>query len=161
MRPRLMTEYSVRKMLVKPRLGKRRWSGIWPPSKPRIMWEPERERWPLWPRVEVLPMPEPIPRPTRFLPVLAFLGARKLERFFAMIFLAIAPSGVIQDDSRLWELAFENPNQVRDGLDHAADGFVVDALDDLVQPREAEPLNDELVLERCVVLRAKVLNANL
>src|SRR3984957_6368493 len=42
--------------------------------------EPEREPWPLWPRVEVLPMPEPIPRPTRFLFSLAFLGARRLER---------------------------------------------------------------------------------
>ncbi len=29
-------------------------------------------------------MPEPIPRPTRFLPVFACLGARKLERFFAI-----------------------------------------------------------------------------
>src|SRR5436305_2745871 len=87
MRPRLMTEYSVRKMLVKPRLGKRRWSGIWPPSKPRIMCEPERERWPLWPRVEVLPMPEPIPRPTRFLLSFAFFGARRLERLrIAIVF---------------------------------------------------------------------------
>src|SRR6266702_1011126 len=75
-----MTVYSVRKMLVNPRLGRRRWSGIWPPSKPRMRLEPEREPWPLWPRVEVLPMPEPIPRPTRFLFSLAFLGARRLER---------------------------------------------------------------------------------
>jgi hypothetical protein len=28
---------SLRKMLVKPRFGMRRCSGIWPPSKPRIM----------------------------------------------------------------------------------------------------------------------------
>src|SRR6476660_9843020 len=47
------------------------------------MREPERERCPLCPRVEVLPMPEPIPRPTRFLFEFAFLGARKLERFIA------------------------------------------------------------------------------
>src|SRR5208337_4434514 len=72
---------SLRKMLVNPRLGIRRWSGIWPPSKPRIMREPLRERWPLWPRVEVLPIPEPIPRPTRFLPEFAFFGARIFERF--------------------------------------------------------------------------------
>src|SRR5271154_1202654 len=72
-------------MLVKPRLGRRRCSGIWPPSKPRIRLEPEREPWPLWPRVEVLPMPEPIPRPTRFLFSFAFLGARRLLRFSAMI----------------------------------------------------------------------------
>src|ERR1700679_2454448 len=91
MRVRLMTVYSTRKMLVKPRLGRRRCSGIWPPSKPRIRLEPERDPWPLWPRVEVLPMPEPIPRPTRLRPVFAFLGARRLDRFFAMIFLAHAP----------------------------------------------------------------------
>src|SRR5271163_344150 len=42
--------------------------------------EPEREPCPLCPRVEVLPMPEPIPRPTRFLFSFAFLGARRLER---------------------------------------------------------------------------------
>src|ERR1700685_818430 len=94
MRVRLMTVYSTRKMLVKPRLGRRRCSGIWPPSKPRIRLEPERDPWPLWPRVEVLPMPDPMPRPTRLRPVFAFLGARKLERFFAMIFLAVAPNRV-------------------------------------------------------------------
>ncbi len=71
---RFSTVYSVRKMLVKPRLGKRRCSGIWPPSKPRIRLEPEREPWPLWPRVEVLPMPEPIPRPTRLLVGVRLLG---------------------------------------------------------------------------------------
>src|ERR1700733_388004 len=42
--------------------------------------EPEREPWPLCPLVEVLPMPEPIPRPMRFLFSFAFLGARRLER---------------------------------------------------------------------------------
>ena len=84
-RSRFTTVYSVRKMLVKPRLGSRRCSGIWPPSKPRIRLEPVREPWPLWPRVEVLPMPDPMPRPTRLRPVLAFLGARKFDRFFAMI----------------------------------------------------------------------------
>src|SRR6202041_2333697 len=94
MRVRLMTVYSVRKMLVKPRLGKRRCSGIWPPSKPRIRLEPVRDPWPLWPRVEVLPMPEPIPRPTRLRPVFALRGARRFDRFFAMFFLAVAPDKV-------------------------------------------------------------------
>src|SRR5216684_8352960 len=77
--------YSWRKMLVKPRFGRRRCSGIWPPSNPRIMREPLRERWPLCPRVEVLPMPEPIPRPTRFLFSDAFFGARMFERFISQI----------------------------------------------------------------------------
>src|SRR6476469_7463740 len=51
-------------MLLKPRFGKRRWSGIWPPSKP-LMATPVRDFWPLTPRPAVLPLPEPIPRPTR------------------------------------------------------------------------------------------------
>src|SRR3954462_16016770 len=99
-RSRLITVYSVRKMLVNPRLGRRRWSGIWPPSKPRIMWEPERERWPLCPRVDVLPMPDPIPRPTRLRPVFAFLGARRLERLVGIDFLAVAPGLETAADSR-------------------------------------------------------------
>src|SRR5438874_2973568 len=91
-RSRPMTVYSVRKMLLKPRLGRRRCSGIWPPSKPRMRDEPEREPWPLWPRVAVLPIPEPIPRPTRFLFSFAFLGGRRLERLrIAIVFLAITP----------------------------------------------------------------------
>jgi hypothetical protein len=45
-------------------------------------------------------MPDPMPRPTRLRPVFAFLGARKFERFFAMIFLAIAPVKLSFTDSR-------------------------------------------------------------
>jgi len=44
------------------------------------MREPERERWPLWPRVEVLPMPLPIPRPTRLRFAVAPLGALNVDR---------------------------------------------------------------------------------
>src|SRR5208337_4672178 len=82
-RSRLTMLYSLRKMLVKPRLGMRRCSGIWPPSKPRIMREPLRERWPLCPRVDVLPMPEPMPRPTRLRFSVAFFGARMLDKFIS------------------------------------------------------------------------------
>ena len=53
-----------RTMLLKPRFGMRMWSGIWPPSKPLIE-TPERALAPFWPRPAVLPLPEPIPRPTR------------------------------------------------------------------------------------------------
>jgi hypothetical protein len=59
----------------------RRCSGIWPPSKPRIMREPLRERCPLWPRVEVFPIPDPMPRPTRFRFSDDFFGARMLDKF--------------------------------------------------------------------------------
>src|SRR5581483_1268401 len=51
---------------VKPRLGRRRCSGIWPPSKPSLWKPPERARCPLCPRPAVLPQPEPTPRPTRW-----------------------------------------------------------------------------------------------
>src|SRR5262249_59435586 len=51
-------------VFLKPRLGKRRCSGIWPPSKP-LMRTPERAVWPLPPRPPVLPDPEPMPRPMR------------------------------------------------------------------------------------------------
>src|ERR1700689_4496103 len=64
MRSRLISAYSTRKMLLKPRFGRRRCSGIWPPSKP-LMRTPERAVWPLPPRPAVLPLPEPMPRPTR------------------------------------------------------------------------------------------------
>src|SRR5947209_11240831 len=64
MRSRLTSANSSRKILVKPRLGSRRCSGIWPPSKP-LMRTPERAVWPLPPRPPVLPLPEPMPRPTR------------------------------------------------------------------------------------------------
>src|SRR5579863_7186595 len=86
-RSRLTMLNSLRKILVKPRFGMRRCSGIWPPSKPRIMRAPLRDHWPLCPRVEVLPMPEPMPRPTRLRFSDAFFGARMLERFIAFSLL--------------------------------------------------------------------------
>src|SRR5690606_32986008 len=50
----------------KPTFGRRRCSGIWPPSKPGLTLPlPLRAYWPLWPRPQVLPRPEPMPRPTR------------------------------------------------------------------------------------------------
>src|ERR671917_598258 len=51
-------------ILLKPRFGIRMWSGIWPPSKPKML-TPERLVWPFCPRPAVLPLPEPMPRPTR------------------------------------------------------------------------------------------------
>src|SRR4051795_9594018 len=43
----------------------RMWMGIWPPSKLCRVFEPAREPAPFWPRPEVLPVPEPSPRPMR------------------------------------------------------------------------------------------------
>src|SRR5437868_161457 len=85
---KLMMVYSVRNTLVNPRLGRRRCNGIWPPSKPRNIREPLRERWPLWPRVDVLPIPEPMPRPTRLRFSEAFFGALKFDKFIVVYLLA-------------------------------------------------------------------------
>src|SRR5471032_2194417 len=79
-------------MLLKPRLGRRRWIGIWPPSKP-LMRTPERAVWPLPPRPAVLPLPEPMPRPTRirFLrePALSAISLSFIVRFLISFSLLV------------------------------------------------------------------------
>src|SRR5258708_7314580 len=52
---------------LKPRLGRRRCSGICPPSKPTLWYPPARSFCPSCPRPAVLPQPEPTPPPTRSL----------------------------------------------------------------------------------------------
>src|SRR5471030_1612257 len=74
---RLTTSYSTRNGLWNPRLGTRRCSGIWPPSKPRLKVKPDRDLAPLWPRPAVLPLPEPWPRPIRFLGCFMPFGGRR------------------------------------------------------------------------------------
>src|SRR6185369_1505234 len=69
-RPRFTSAKSFAKMLLKPRFGMRMWSGIWPPSNP-FTETPERALAPFWPRPAVLPLPEPMPRPTRMRPLRA------------------------------------------------------------------------------------------
>ena len=64
--PRRTSAVSSRVSETKPRFGRRRCSGIWPPSKPTLWKPPARAFWPLWPRPAVLPRPQPMPRPTRF-----------------------------------------------------------------------------------------------
>src|SRR5262245_31758044 len=65
MRLRLTMLNSRRNTLWNPRLGRRRCSGICPPSKLGWVLPPERAPRPLCPRPEVLPTPEPGPRPSR------------------------------------------------------------------------------------------------
>src|ERR1700710_1873658 len=103
-------------------------------------------------------MPEPIPRPTRLRPVFAFFGARRLDRFIAMIFLAHAPIGIqshrlafvivwsamkfhdreLADYKRLTtrELV-QDADEMWDGLDHATDRLIVHTLNDLVEAGKA------------------------
>ncbi|BAF58518.1 hypothetical protein PTH_0339 [Pelotomaculum thermopropionicum SI] len=91
-------------LLVNPRFGMRRCSGIWPPSKPGRTPPPERAFCPLWPRPAVLPMPEPIPWPLRVGFVLA-PGAG----FSSCSFTCPTSSG------------FLDFKQVRDLIDHSPD----------------------------------------
>ena len=46
-------------------LGSRRWSGIWPPSKPGRVGRPERDFWPRLPKPHDCPWPAEMPRPLR------------------------------------------------------------------------------------------------
>src|SRR5918912_2923302 len=63
---------------------------VWPPSKPgRILCEPDRDFWPLIPRPEYRPLPEPMPRPTRLRSRRGEAGLR-FERFSSSTALAPA-----------------------------------------------------------------------
>src|SRR4051794_11388176 len=50
---------------------------------------------------------------------------------------------------------------MRNGLHHSPGGFGIDPLDYLVQPREPQAFDDELMLHRRVVFGAVILDANL
>src|SRR4029453_11232070 len=96
-----------------PRFGRRRCSGICPPSKPTLWKPPERARWPLWPRPAVLPQPEPMPRPTRWRSCLApGAGFRELSRIDA--------------------------HQIADFFDHAAHRRGIGELDRVIDPLQTE-----------------------
>src|ERR1700678_1153284 len=107
-------------------------------------------------------MPEPIPRPTRFLFSFAFLGARKLERLrIAMLFLAqrrLTPG----KPTRMWMvLLVDDPDEVRNLLHHAVDRGRIFTLDNLIQPREAQTLDGQLLLLRRADHRTKILKLDL
>src|SRR3569833_3127442 len=81
---RFTPTYSTRLGFLKPTLGTRRCNGIWPPSKPTLVDVPEREPAPLWPRVDVPPRPEPVPRPILFLFLVEPSAGFKLLRFMIL-----------------------------------------------------------------------------
>src|SRR5437868_8174390 len=97
-RSRLISANSSRKILLKPRFGRRRCSGIWPPSKP-LMRTPERAVWPLPPRPAVLPLPEPMPRPTR----MRFLREPALSAS-SLSFIALSPLLPVDDADEVLNL---------------------------------------------------------
>src|SRR5688572_15640323 len=112
----------LKRALVKPRFGTRRWSGIWPPSNPSLWLKPLRLFWPFSPRPDVLPRPLPGPRPTR---------------------LRSRPAPLPLAGFRLFRLTGVPPSvddgyEVRDLLHHPAHGGGVDALHHLVQAAQAQ-----------------------
>src|SRR3954453_16489534 len=103
-------------------LRMRMWIGIWPPSKFDRDFEPEREPAPFWPRPDVLPVPEPSPRPTR----LRFL------RLFG------AGLSVCSPKSSMFSVI--DPHQGAHAMDHAARlrGVLdLDRVADAAQPERA------------------------
>src|SRR5271166_839907 len=120
MRPRLTSLRVIGLGGVKPRFGRRRCSGIWPPSKP-LMRTPERAVWPLPPRPDCLPLPEPMPRPTRM---------RALdEPGLSLISLSFMARS---------SLTLDHANEMRDLGDHAAIGRRVGDARPAADPVEAE-----------------------
>src|SRR4029079_7227223 len=111
-------------MLLKPRFGRRRWSGIWPPSKP-LMATPARAFWPLVPLPAVLPSPEPMPRPSRFFALVA--PGLSLISFSPM------------RHSLGFLLVIDDADEMADLGDHAAHLRAVDQGSALVHLVEAEP----------------------
>src|SRR5258708_2073229 len=105
---------------LKPRLGRRRCSGIWPPSKPTLWKPPERAFCPLCPRPAVLPQPEPPPRPTR------------CRSFFE-------PGAGFREFSLMGSVV--DSHEVIDAVDHAAHRRGIGELDRLVDLLQPEPLH--------------------
>src|ERR1700677_1330694 len=142
MRPRLTSLRSRGDGGVKPRFGSRLCSGIWPPSKP-LMRTPERAVWPLPPRPDCLPLPEPMPRPTRI-------------RAFVAPSLSLMPLSFMARSS----LAVDNAHEMRYFGDHAANGgrvFDARAPPDLV---EAETLERGALILRPANATAELLEGD-
>src|SRR3954454_5578040 len=102
----------------------RMWMGICPPSKLGRLFEPEREPAPFWPRPEVLPVPEPSPRPMRLRalrePGAGFSECRPTVSFWCS---AIVPVHL---------------DQMPDAVEHPARRGVVLDLDRVVDPPQAK-----------------------
>src|SRR3954453_21567480 len=115
-------------------LRMRMWIGIWPPSKFERAFDPEREPAPFWPRPDVLPVPEPSPRPMRL---------RGL-RLFGAGFSVCSPKSSV--------FSVIDPHQVADAVEHPAGlrGVLdIDRMADAPQPERAQRV--ELLLVRAVL----------
>src|SRR3954467_6528823 len=108
-------------------------TGIGPPSKLWRVFAPAREPAPFWPRPDVLPVPEPSPRPMR-------LRARRLPGAGLRVCRPKSSFSVI------------DPHQVADAVQHAARlrGVLdLDRVADAAQPERAQRV--ELLLVRAVL----------
>src|SRR5579883_2986766 len=139
----------------KPTFGRRRCSGIWPPSKPGLTLPlPVRAYWPLWPRPAVLPRPEPMPRPTR-------TRARRapLAGFSVFRRMFVCPMNVMTA-IRQWNperLLFSprpsalDPHQIADLLDQPAHLRAVLQFAHVVELVQAERLHAQAMLPLATV----------
>src|SRR5262245_28357329 len=140
-RSRFTTLSSRAKILLKPRFGSRRCSGIWPPSKP-LMRTPVRAVWPLPPRPPVLPFPDPMPRPTRMRPWRAPALSEISLSFMAHVLLGRQRTDdggrIIFLSSVVRRLSSDYAHEMRDFGDHPACGRRVLKLADATDAIESE-----------------------
>src|SRR6266700_4479760 len=145
----------VCRALLKPRLGMRRMSGIWPPSKPIRIELPERAVCPLPPRPLVLPWPLDSPWPSRLRRCLApgrglrsckrinksGRGHRRFNRFGRRLYFETATAIDVIAQAELLQRAQRGFHDVvrvlraerlgqyileADGFENRADGFAGD-----------------------------------
>src|SRR4051812_21040290 len=112
----------------------RMWIGIWPPSKFTRDLLPAREPAPFWPRPDVLPVPEPSPRPMR-LRALREPGAGL--RVCRPTRGSAAPSFVAPLRASLSAIGGDL-HEVADPVEHAPDLLVVLDLHGVADPAQAQ-----------------------
>lgn len=97
---------------LKPRLGIRRMNGVCPPSKLSPLLVP-RAFEPLCPRPQVLPVPDPMPRPTRFLSLVApSLGPILLRRRGSRGTTAVLETANVRHGNRTIPLMIDDVRRV-------------------------------------------------
>src|SRR5687768_488637 len=113
----------------------RMWIGFWPPSKRARSLAPARAPAPLWPRPEVLPVPEPCPRPTR---LRSFFDPGAGASVCSPILSRPEASRPASPRSGFRSSGIGDLHEVSDGVDHALQLRRVGLLDGLADPAQAE-----------------------
>src|SRR5690606_7772873 len=112
---------------------------------------PERLFWPFWPRPPVLPLPEPMPRPTRIRPLRAPALSRMSFSFMSVHSLSLLSRGCSVDH-------FDHVGELGDRASHL--GGVLE-FDHLVHLSEAETDQGLLLALRPTDRRADLLDLDL